>query len=446
MKLKLLYYWEHIRGSFWFVPTLMLFAATLLSWFVVRLDAELDTSKFFFGGWGYSGDSDGASAVLSTVAGSMITIAGVVFSITLVALSLASSQFGPRMLRNFIRDRVNQVALGAFVSTFLYCLLVLRTIRHDDAAPFVPHLAVALAVVLAVVSIFVLIYFIHHVAINIQADTLIDEIYTELRQRLDAIYPQTSHSIEHAGATDPAELGAPHRFDQDPGGVRTTQDDYVQAIDLDTLLEVASTNDFVVRVERRPGDYVIAGSLLFSVWPAEKADEDNSHALRGCVVFGAQRTATQDIAFAIDQMVEIAARALSPGINDPFTAIVCIDRLGSAMAQLAQRDLPSPIHVDVNGRPRVIAPPVNFSDILDAAFSSLRVFAHGNAQVTLHMVEILREIETLATRRDDRAALERHAMMLMRSADAGLAESEDSADVRRRYVPLLAALRRKFDR
>lgn len=444
MKLKLLYYWEHIRASYWFVPSLMLFAAALLSWVVVRLDAELDTSRFFFDGWGYSGDSEGASAVLSTVAGSMITIAGVVFSITLVALSLASSQFGPRMLRNFIRDRVNQVALGAFVSTFLYCLLVLRTVRHDASAPFVPHLAVGLAVVLAVASIFVLIYYIHHVAVNIQADTLIDDIHADLRQMMDTLYP---HEIGKSKADDVdrghADLSDSHHFDRPPARVRSVHDDYIQAIDPEALLTAAVAHDLTVRIDRRPGDYVLTGASMLSVWPADKLNEAIAEELLACAIFGAQRTATQDIEFAVDQMVEIAARALSPGINDPFTAITCVDRLGSALARLAQRELPPSLRVDENGTPRVIAQPVDFADVLDAAFNALRQFAHGNAPVTIRMLEVLTEIEALATRREDRAALERHAMMLMRSAEAGLTETDDSADVRRRYLPLLAALRRK---
>ena len=444
MKLKLLYYWEQIRASYWFVPTLMLFTATLLSWIVVRLDAELDTSKFFFDGWGYSGDSEGASAVLSTVAGSMITIAGVVFSITLVALSLASSQFGPRMLRNYLRDRVNQVALGAFVSTFLYCLLVLRTVRHDASAPFVPHLAVGLAVLLAVASIFVLIYYIHHVAVNIQADTLIDDIHADLRRMMDTLYPhEIGEAVKREADGGHADLSVSHHFDETPGRVCSTSDDYVQAIDPETLLSVATAHELTVRIDRRPGDYVIAGSVVLSVWPADKLDEAITAELRDCFIFGAQRTATQDIEFAVDQMVEIAARALSPGINDPFTAITCVDRLGSALARLAQRELPPTLRVDENGTPRVIAQPVSFTEVLDAAFNSLRQFAFGNAPVTIRMFEVLTEIEVFATRPDDRASLERHAMMLMRSADAGLDESDDSADVRRRYLPLLAALRRR---
>ncbi len=462
MKLKLLYYWERIRASYWFVPSLMLFAATLLSSIVVRLDTEFDTGGMFLDSWGYSGDSDGATAVLSTIAGSMITIAGVVFSIALVALSMASSQFGPRMLRNYIRDRVNQFALGVFVSTFLYCMLVLRTVRHesDSVAPFVPHLAVGLAVLLAVLSVFVLIYYIHHVAVHIQADTLIDDIHADLQRMLDKTYPHDiGESIEHAkndqeddqagekedAATGHADLSVSHHFDRLAGRVCSGRDDYVEAIDVDALLSEATQRDLAVRIERRAGDYVVAGALVLSVWPGDKVDDATRAALLDCVIFGAQRTATQDIEFAVDQMVEIAARALSPGINDPFTAIVCIDRLGSALARLAQRALPPALRVDENGTPRVITQPVKFAHVLDAAFNALRQFAHGNAPVTIRMIEMLTEIEALATRSEDRAALERHAMMLMRSADAGLAEPDDRDDARRRYQPLLAALRRKRD-
>ena len=440
MKLRLRYYWDRLRTSYWFVPSLMLIAAVALSRAAVGLDTQLGERTLVLG-WGYPGDSQGASAVLSTIAGSMITIAGVVFSITLVALSLASSQFGPRMLRNFIRDRVNQAALGAFLATFLYCLLVLRTVRHGPEDGFVPHLAVTLGVVLAVASIAMLIFYIHHVATHIQADTLIDAIYAELGSLMDRLYPQAIGERADAGSPEvPLALGTPHGFDQPAATVYAECDDYLQAVDGEALMAVAAAHDLVVRVERRPGDYALCGARLMSVWPAERLEPEMAESLRACMVFGAQRTATQDIEFAIDQLVEIAARALSPGINDPFTAIACVDRLGSALARLAQRALPSTLRADQNGRPRIIAAPVSFTDAIDTAFNPIRQCAGNSAAVTIRLLEVLAEIEPLASRSEDRAALRRHALMLMRSAETGLAEHDDREDVRRRYLPLLSAL------
>jgi len=437
MKLRLRYYWDRLRTSYWFVPSLMLIAAAALAWSAVGIDSRIGNAGGQIG-WGYLGDSQGASQVLSTIAGSMVTIAGVVFSITLVALSLASSQFGPRMLRNFIRDRVNQAALGAFLATFLYCLLVLRTIQHDPAATFVPHIAVSLGVLLAIASIAMLIFYIHHVATHIQADTLIDVIYAELCALMDTLYPDP---IDHANASADAIEAAPaFHLDKAPGRVCSSCDDYLQGVDTDALVAAASEFDVLVRVERRPGDYALRGALMLSVWPADKLDEAAADALRGCLVFGTQRTATQDVEFAIDQLVEIAARALSPGINDPFTAITCIDRLGSALARLAQRAVPAAVHADDEGKPRLIAPPVGFPEALDAAFNPIRQCARGSVPVTIRLLEVLGEIEPLTARLDDREALRRHARMVMRSAESGLPEADDRDDARRRYLSLTAAL------
>ena len=185
MKTMLLKYWDRIRSSFWFVPSAMALAAIAVAFATVAVDELMVEKVLQMPSWIYTGGADGASLLLSTIAGSMITIAGVVFSMTLVALSLASSQLGPRLLRNFMRDATNQMVIGTFVSTFAYCLLVLRTIRRADETLFVPHLAVSVGVLLAVVSLAVLIYIIHHVAVSIQADQVIAHVSEELIEGIE---------------------------------------------------------------------------------------------------------------------------------------------------------------------------------------------------------------------------------------------------------------------
>lgn len=181
VKAHLLEYWERIRSSFWFVPGILTGAAVTLASVTVALDESATVGEWMAGqNWAYTGGAEGASLVLSTVAGSMITIAGVVFSMTLVVLSLASSQLGPRLLRTFMRDTKNQVVLGAFIATFVYCLLVLRTIRRAEDVAFVPHLSVTIGVLLAIGSLGILIYFIHHVSISIQADEVVARVHDEL--------------------------------------------------------------------------------------------------------------------------------------------------------------------------------------------------------------------------------------------------------------------------
>lgn len=435
MAIRLRYLWEQLRTSYWFVPSLMLLAAAAMAWLAISLDSRFGLDGSSSIAWALVGSSAGATAVMSTVAGSMVTIAGVVFSITLVALSLASGQFGPRMLRNFIRDRINQSALGAFLATFLYCLLVLSAIRHgapQDA--FVPRLAVGIGVLLAVASVATLIFYIHHVAMTIQADTLIENIYADLCQLMDTLYPARAE----AAADRPGPLAAPHGLDAEPACVPSPCHGYVQAVDHAALVAAARAAGALVRLERGPGDYVLAEARLMSVWPPEALDEACCSALQACVVFGAQRTATQDMEFALDQLVEIAARALSPGVNDPFTAITCVDRLSSALCRLGRRPPPDPWHFDDDGASRLIAPPVGFSQALDAAFNPLRQYACDNPAVAIRMMEALDELAALVTRQDDLAALRRHADMLLRGGSARFGEPSDRADLRVRHARVMA--------
>jgi len=200
MKAQFLKYWEQLHSSFWFVPAILALGSTALALSAVALD-EHATDVLRNWKWLYSGGAEGASAVLQTIAGSMITIAGVVFSMTLVALTLASAQFGPRLLRNFMRDTVNQLVLGTFVATFIYCLLVMRMIRHEDEVAFVPHFSVTLGVVLALVSMAVLIYFIHHVSVSIQADEVVARVAKDLDEGMDRLFP------EDLGKSEPPAAG-----------------------------------------------------------------------------------------------------------------------------------------------------------------------------------------------------------------------------------------------
>ena len=194
--------WETIRTTYWAVPSVMALTALALSVGMIQLDRTLTPKLLGTLSWVYTGGPEGARAVLSTIAGSMITVAGVTFSITIVALTLASQQFGPRLLRSFLRDLGNQIVLGTFVSTFVYCLLVLRTVRGNDDAQFVPHLAVTLGVVLAMLSLGVLIFFIHHVSTSIQASQIIASVAADLEASIDAC-------SRSAWATDETRRGCP---------------------------------------------------------------------------------------------------------------------------------------------------------------------------------------------------------------------------------------------
>jgi uncharacterized membrane protein len=400
--------------------------AMVFAFAVVSLDESATVSRWMVEqNWAYTGSADGASRVLSTIAGSMITIAGVVFSMTLVALSLASSQLGPRLLRNFMRDTRNQVVLGTFIATFVYCLLVLRTIRRAEQVEFVPHLSVTIAVLLAIASLAVLIYFIHHVSVSIQADEVVARVNGELNDGIDRLFPEDMERGESGSANASPGAALPVTFDLEARPVGSADDGYLQSIDLDSLLELAKDENALFRLERRPGQYVFLGCPLVSVWPADRITEPLEERINSAFILGHQRTASQDIQFPIHQLVEIAVRALSPGINDPFTANTCIDRLGSALHCLAQREMPSPFRLDEQDRLRVVVPALTFPEIVDASIDPIRQYARSSALVTIHLLKTIAVVAGATHRPADRAALLRQADMIVRSAREALPEDGD---------------------
>jgi uncharacterized membrane protein len=375
--------------------------------------------------------------MLSAIAGSMVTVAGTVFSITTVALSLASGQFGPRLLRNFIRDRSNQFVLGTFTATFLYCLLVLRTVRGTDDGSFVPGVSVTVGLVLAIIDLGVLIYFIHHVAISIQADRVISVVGRELHETILRLWPEELGS----------ESNRSRQASDAPGTVKkltvaATSSGYVDAVDDPALMHIAVEGDLVVTLLRRPGQFVVKGSPLAEVAGPAELDEEIGDKINGVVTIASNRTPFQDVEFAVDQLVEIAVRALSPGINDPFTAMTCVDRLGEGLCRLARRTVPSPYRYDEHRKLRVIAHPADFAGVVDAAFNQIRQYGHSSAAVLIRLLETLAVIANHTGREGDREALARHAELIYRAAAVGIPEESDRRDVEQRYELVHAALDR----
>lgn len=434
MKTRMIKFWERLRSSFWFLPTLMVFAAVLLSILVVHFNTAICEWLESAFGLTFSGGAAGASEVMSTIAGSMITVAGVVFSMTLVALSLASSQLGPRMLGNFMRDTTTQVVLGTFVATFLYCLLVLRTIRRAEELTFVPHAAVALGVVLAVLGIGLLIYFIHHVALSIQADEMVARIGRQLVDRIEMEYKTQRSAKDPDQRHEPPEQELLLAIDRDTSRIGSDSDGYIQYIDRAALLEIAVREDIVLRLELAPGHYVVAGHPIVTISPGGRLDDELRERINDTFAIGNQRSPRQDIEFVIDQLVEIALRALSPGVNDSYTAIRCLDRLGSGLCRLAERAKPNRYSYDSESRLRVIARIVTFADVADSSFNQIRQNCRTNAAVTLRLLETLAVVAASVVRPEDRVTLRRHTEMVARGAREGLLEEEDRGAVEDRMA------------
>ncbi len=351
---------------------LLMLVAACLAFGSLALDARIRDKILQEQGWIYSGGPEGARAVLATIAGSIITVAGTTFSITIAVLSMASGQFGPRLLRNFMRDRGSQAVLGAFVATFLYCLLVLRTVRGTNNDTYVPHLSVTIGTILSVVCLGALIYFIHHTAESIQVIHIIDIVGRDLDTTLRRQFPET------ATAKRPVTLlEIPGRV------VFATTLGYVQDIDQQDLLNRAERECSLFRLLAGPGDYVAPGTPLVQVYGDRNGGVDAK--IRRAFNLGRQRTPEEDAEFGFLQLVEVAVRALSPGINDPFTAMMCIDRISASLCLLAGRFDPPSELIDETGELRVILKHCMLADLAHSAFAQIRHNGKFTPVVVCHL-------------------------------------------------------------
>jgi len=432
-------WWLDLNSSLWFVPSLMVLGALLAAYGLVHLDDSIghDWTKkhpLLFGA-----GADGARGMLSAIAGSMITVAGLIFSLTLSTLAQVSSQYTSRLLRNFMRDRSNQVVMGFFVSIFVYCLVVLRTIRGGDERVFVPSLAVAFGLLLALVSIGMLIFFIHHIASSIQAANVIGGAAQETEKTFNKLFP-----TELGEAATPAEKE--DLADLEPllwVPILAEESGYIVGIDEEELLAFACETDAVVRMEHAIGSYITKGSLLASAveYPTAKrlVGKDSAKRINQAYSIGNQRTLDQDAGFGLRQLVDIALKALSPGINDTSTAVLCIDRLGSLLALLAGRDLGNPVRAE-GGVVRVIAQRPDFVSYLATAFDQVRANATEDLAIYLRLLAALRTVAQRTTRPAYRQALRQQADLALAAADKNITVPYESGQVHEHYRSTLAAL------
>lgn len=410
----LLRHWMlELRASFWFVPAILVLGAVGLATAVIGVDANVKLR--FVEEWPllFGAGAAGSRGLLTAVASSMITVAGVVFSITIVALSLTSSQYTSRVLRNFMSDRINQMVLGVFVGIFAYCLVVLRTIRGVDEGAFVPSLAVMGGLLLAFVGIAFLIYFIHHIALSIQASSIIAAVASETIAAVDHLFPNgLGKGIEEN--TDENEGHSVEGRDWTAVSAQVTG--YIESIDGDALLALAEKRETVFRMERGIGEFVIEGTPLISIGLATEIVEDEVDAVNAAFVIGRQRTVQQDAGFGIRQIVDVALKALSPGINDTTTAVMCVDYLTAILVRLASRDIPT-LRRQRNGKLRLIARGPTFESLLAEAFDQIRQNAEGNVAVLTRQVEALETISGATGSEQRRQSLGTQAALIVEVAE-----------------------------
>ncbi|MDH6136890.1 putative membrane protein [Kitasatospora sp. MAA4] len=423
---------ETLRTNLWLVPALEVLGAIALFVLTLILDRYAYDGRFALPTWVLSGTADAARQILTTMAAAIITVVGLVFSITIVALTLASTQFGPRMLRNFIRDRGTQLTLGTFVATFFYTVLVLVAISPGPHGDFVPHLSITVSLGLTVVDLAMLIYFINHIATMIQLPQVIAGIAGDLARAIEA---QSGADTEAGAGTRPTRDELLARIAESGAVIPTPASGYLQYIRHERLVRIASESDAVLHLPYRPGHFLVQGQPLAMVWPPAAATHVAQHLARGQVT-GPYRTLTQDVSFGVDQLVEIAIRALSPAVNDTFTAMTCIDWLGDCLCRITTGWHPQHVHRGRHGHIRVIAYQADYDRLVQRAFEKIRQSALGNPAVMIRQLDALYKILEQTSMPDRRQVLLDQADMIQRACQASVPEEADRQDVLRRYQAL----------
>lgn len=430
---------EALRTTLWVVPMILLIGAAALFLVTYRIDNHVYTHAVRLPSWVRIESADGARQLLSALAAGVITVLGVIFSVTIVALTLASQQFGPRMLRNFIRDLGTQITLGVFVATFAYAILTLGAIGGGNRPDtFVPQISVTVSLVLVFANILVLVYFIHHITISIQLPVVISSIAGNLSRAMDAQFPAGlatgSRQVFPTGRSA-ADLRA--LLASEGSQVTAIKSGYLQFVSYERLVSIAARHEAVVQLLHRPGHFVTHGLPLARVWPPSVAGEVVA-ALTRAHVTGPHRTLDQDAVFAIDQLVEIAIRALSPAVNDTFTALTCIDWLADGLCTASERRLPDGIHRDHGGAIRVIELGPSYPRMVNRAYDKIRQAGAAMPAVAIRLLESLGKVVAYTANDDQRAVLLRHAQMIYRACERSIPEPDDLTEVRHRYDLLRA--------
>lgn len=425
MRALLLLNLSSLRAKYWLIPSVMTFGAMLLGVVTVTIDRRLGVEWIAYLPWLYENEPTGARSLLSTIAGSMITVAGVTFSITIAAIATTASTFGPRLISNFMQDRGNQITLGTFIATFMFCILVLRTVRtgEDAQAVFVPHLAVVIALLFTLASLGVLIYFIHHVPETIHISNVVGLLGRDLHDQIEDMYPDLRSASDPKG-------GAAAATPLDPASrqvatIQARQDGYLQYIDVAKLISHAQKHDLVIEMWRRPGDYVSKGWALAYLEPTTSTDEKTLNVVHAAIVVGNDQSQVQDVLYVVNRLVEVAARARSPGMNDLFTATNAVDWPGGGLVRMAKRVIPEDGHYDDEGQLRLISRARTFEDVAAAIFDKLRPYVATDRNATLHVMNTIADIAGDSIDGERRAVLITHVRALRHAALVALSDPRD---------------------
>lgn len=423
--------WIFIRGSLWFLPLIMGIAAVVLAVFLSgrrETGAQVPVLRHLL----FSGDAESARSMLSALLSAMINVTGLIISITIVVLTLAAGQSGPRVIRHFIGDRGTQLVLGLFVAAILYLLMVLRALNGYSGDSF-SHLAVSVGTALSALCVFVLLFFIHKLAKSIMVDNVVQLVNRNFIDSIDAICPRVR---EQATPASEPMRGPPAKA----AWIAFSAEGYIQALQIEDLIAAARRANSVIWIDVRPGHYLLTQGHQIAVTPAENCSDELQEAIRQAVVVGSERTFAQDLEFGIRQLVELGLRALSPGINDPFTAIVVIDCLMSGLARLYRRELEASALCDADQTLRVMRQVSDYEGLVGAAFDQLRQAARSAPSVLIHLIDSIGRLATAAQTTAERAPLISQLDAILATARSSEWVAHDQAILERRYTIAKRAL------
>jgi uncharacterized membrane protein len=429
------YRWDRLKVSFWFAPALMALGAVLLAWAMYWLDSLVPNEALASSRFVLSGTPGEMRSALLSMAGTVLATAGVVFTLLTLPLSTVAAQYGSRLLRLFLGDRTTQFVLGMFVATFVYCIAAALSIPPADVAPESPQLTASLGVYLMLATFATLILLVQHISTMLQAPNIAAAAGVELQNVVSAeISNEVTSGDEGSGRLDarPNSEDAPIALAEIDGyPIRARSTGYIQFVDPDTLLTLAREKDLIIRLLRRPGHYIWSGAVVALVSPADRVDEQLDKLIRRAFQVGNGRTPTQDIEYAVNQLTEMAVRAMSPAINDPFTAMTCLDHVGYGLMEFIRQGRKGSHYYDRDGKLRLVLEPVTLEVLLDAAFDMLRHASCDNASVLLHMLKVIDLIGQEVKTPEARQQLLRHVSLIQAESQAGALIEQDRQSIYR---------------
>lgn len=433
---KLRLWIERLRASYWPVPMLLLVVGGGLAYATIGVDRS-EWFELRWLSWFFASSPQGAHALLTAIASSVLGVAGTTFTITIAVLTLTSQQYGPRLLRSFLQDTRNQIVLGVFIGTFLYALLVLGVVRAVEENAFVPRLAVATALGLAVLNAFMLVYFIQHVVSSIQVGQIVATVGDEMLATIERMCPEADGDFEDIRDAPRGLDGSPSRLPApalvESATITADESGYLQAIDTAAIVRRATKDDVRIDVVRTPGEYVSEGTTLARVTPPRGLTDELVRSVNGSIILGSSPTPAQDLAYGPRQLSEIAIRALSPGVNDPGTAIMCLDRLTAGLTLLVRRQMPPYEHADDRGCVRLTTRGASIERLLDVSLAQIRRYGAGDIEVLSRMLRLVADVGEVARSPRQRDALRENAHLVL---EDGMRELETEVDRRRLKLEL----------